>query len=127
MCRSVCIKHDQLISPALPPPSFPPLPMRGGEIVWICTVLGQQFGQTKDDDSAFRSERCFVNGLHRHVQYTCSKDGALPVGPAASRMRTECRGVPSSTFGRYLLTYKTCCHCRHIPQRITRDILKNLV
>ncbi len=50
-------RHEQIIPP-LPLLSHPPSkwPIRVREIVCLCTFLGQQFCQTKTDDSAFCSK-----------------------------------------------------------------------
>ncbi len=54
VCSTVCIRHDQLIRPhpsSIISLSFYQL-MRVREIVCLCTRLGLQFGQTKNDDLA---------------------------------------------------------------------------
>jgi hypothetical protein len=60
MRSTACIRHDQLISPFPHPPLLPANKKKEEEIVWICTLLDQQFGQTENHDSAFRSKLCLV-------------------------------------------------------------------
>ncbi len=85
-CRLVCIRHDQLIAPTSAPRLLHHLLLwRASEnktMVFICTLLGLQFGHTKNDDNASGSKLCFVYGsdsscieLFLRYQLLCTSNG----------------------------------------------------